>query len=52
MQTFETERLFLRPFTPADGESYYRVYWRIASDHNGEHRQADEHPNPDDIRRH
>jgi len=50
MQTFETERLLLRPFTQADGESYYPVYWRIASDHNGELRQADEHPNPDDIR--
>lgn len=50
METFETERLILRPFTQADGESYYPVYWRIASDHNGDQRQADEHPNPDDIR--
>ena len=50
MQTFETERLILRPFTKADGEKYYTVYWRIASDHSGEHRKADEHPNPDDIR--
>ena len=50
MQTFETERLILRPFTKADGERYYTVYWRIASDHSGERRKADEHPNPDDIR--
>lgn len=50
METFETERLILRPFTQADGNSYYQVYWQIASDHKGELRQADEHPNPDDIR--
>jgi RimJ/RimL family protein N-acetyltransferase len=49
METFETERLILRPFTQADGESYFQVYWQIASDHNGDQRQADEHPNPDDI---
>ena len=50
MQLLETERLLLRPFTKDDVESYYEVYWQIAAGHNGQQRQADEHPNVDDIR--
>ncbi len=49
MQLLETERLLLRPFTKDDVESYYEVYWQITAGHNGEQRQADEHPNADDI---
>ena len=50
MDTLETKRLGLRPFTKDDVESYHALYWLIASNHRDAHSQGDEHPNVDEIR--
>jgi len=43
IQTLETERLILRPFTVDDAEAYYQLYWQIAD------QAPEEHPSLDDL---